>query len=394
MTGEANKRSSKASADDATRARDAQRVTMVAMATNLVLSVIQVVIGVFANAFSLVADAVHTFSDLLTDAMVFFAARKGADPADENHPYGHDRIETVVSMFLGLVLVGVGVGFLWSAGARIQSAEALPPLHRAALWAALGTLITKEALFRYTLAASRRLNSRMLEANAWHARTDAASSLVVAVGIAGGLYGYRFVEPLAAALVGFMILRMGIVLAYAAIGELVDTAVSAELAERIRATINATPGVIGGHELRTRRMAHRVLCDAHVQVDPRITVSEGHHIAESVRRRVCARHAEVHDVLVHVDAEDDLEWMEAPIEGLPDRAMLVDTVRSLLGDAFPAPARVLVHYLGGRVEVEVFYPLDGTADDGATAQLVARVRGGLMRLPGVRSVRVHRTAAP
>ena len=109
MTGEANKRSSKASADDATRARDAQRVTMVAMATNLVLSVIQVVIGVFANAFSLVADAVHTFSDLLTDAMVFFAARKGADPADENHPYGHDRIETVVSMFLGLVLVGTQI---------------------------------------------------------------------------------------------------------------------------------------------------------------------------------------------------------------------------------------------------------------------------------------------
>ena len=159
MTGEAIKRSAQAAANDAARAREAQRVTLVAMATNLVLSVLQVVVGVFANAFSLVADAVHSFSDLLTDAMVLFAARKGADPADADHPYGHDRIETVVSMFLGLILCGVGTGFLWSAGVRIQSAGTLPALHPAALWTALGTLIAKETLFRYTMAASRRLRS-------------------------------------------------------------------------------------------------------------------------------------------------------------------------------------------------------------------------------------------
>jgi len=379
--------------DDAQRSRRIQQVTLVAMATNLILSVLQVVIGIMGNAFSLVVDAVHTFSDLLTDGLVLLAARKGADPADDEHPYGHERFETVVSLFLGMVLVAVGAGFLWSAGARIQSADALPPLHAIALWMALFTLVAKELLFRFSLAASRRLSSRMLEANAWHARTDAASSLVVAIGIGGGLLGYRFIEPLAAALVGFMIVRMGLSLAYAAIRELVDTAVSKELVAKIQKTIEETPGVIDGHELRTRRMAHRVLCDAHVQVDPRITVSEGHYIAEKVRRRVCNAHPQVHDVLVHVDAEDDLDHLELPMTQVPDRATLVARVREILGEALPAPDRVLVHYLGGRVEIEVFFPLSVLTSGIDAVELSDRVRGGLAHRPEIRSLRVHGSLA-
>ena len=394
MTDDKNPSPASAKLSAADRAVQAQRATLVAMATNFTLSVLQVVIGVFANAFSLVADAVHTFSDLLTDGLVLLAARTGADPADADHPYGHDRIETVVSMFLGMVLVAVGTGFLWSAGVRIQSAAVLPALHPAALWMALFTLIAKEGLFRYTLAAGRRLDSRMLEANAWHARTDAASSLVVAVGIGGGLLGYRFVEPLAAALVGFMILRMGVMLAYAAIRELIDTAVSADLVRRIRETIRDTPGVVNVHDLRTRRMANRVLCDVHVQVNPRITVSEGHHIAVSVHRRVVRQHAEVDDVLVHVDAEDDTDAARAPWAIIPPRADLIGHVRTVLGDDFPAPTRVLVHYLGGRAEVEVFFPADVLRDAPHADALVARIREGLVARPAIRSVKVHAVVAP
>lgn len=379
--------------DDAQRSRKIQQATLVAMTTNLILSVLQVVIGIMGNAFSLVVDAVHTFSDLLTDGLVLLAARKGSDPADDEHPYGHERFETVVSLFLGMILVAVGAGFLWSAGARIQSADALPPLHAIALWMALFTLVAKELLFRFSLAASRRLSSRMLEANAWHARTDAASSLVVAIGIGGGLLGYRFIEPLAAALVGFMIVRMGLSLAYAAIRELVDTAVSKELVAKIQKTIEETPGVIDGHELRTRRMAHRVLCDAHVQVDPRITVSEGHHIAEKVRRRVCNAHPQVHDVLVHVDAEDDLDHLELPMTQVPDRATLVARTREILGESLPAPDRVLVHYLGGRVEIEVFFPLSALADGIDVGDLAERLRRGLADRPEIRSLRVHGSIA-
>ncbi|QID18870.1 cation transporter [Nitrogeniibacter mangrovi] len=393
MTGEANPAYPLSDRD--LRSRKIQQVTLVAIVTNFTLSVLQLVVGIMSNAFSLVVDAAHTFSDLLSDGLVLLAARKGSDPADDDHPYGHERFETVVSLFLGLALLGVGVGFLWSAGARVQSADALPPLHPIALWMAVFTLVAKEVLFRFTMAASRRLSSRMLEANAWHARTDAASSLVVAIGIGGGLLGYRFVEPLAAALVGFMILRMGLSLAYAAIRELVDTAVSKELVVRIARTIDETPGVLNGHELRTRRMAHRVLCDAHVQVDPRITVSEGHYIAESVRRRVCGAHADVQDVLVHVDAEDDLEeHLELPMTKVPDRKTLVARAREAVGDALPAPDRVLVHYLGGRVEIEMFYPLDRVENIADREALGDRIRAALTRWPEIRSLKVHGTLAP
>lgn len=379
---------------DAERSGKVQRVTLVAMSTNFTLSVLQIIVGLWANAFSLVVDAMHTFSDLLTDALVLVASRKGAEAADANHPYGHERYETVVSLFLGLVLVGVGFGFLWSAGARIQSAEALPPLGVAALWMAGATLLAKELLFRFTLSASRRLDSRMLEANAWHARTDAASSLVVAVGIAGGLAGYRFVEPLAAALVGFMIIRMGVMLAWKAVRELVDTAPSRELVARIRKTIDETPGVINGHELRTRRMAHRILCDAHIQVNPRITVSEGHYLSERVRRRILANHPEVQDVLVHVDAEDDLEHLPLPMTKVPDRGALEGIARSVLGEALPAPERILVHYLGGRVELDCYYPFEVLArmdDDGA---LETRIRQGIASHPEIRAIRVFGLIAP
>lgn len=392
MTGDAQP--VQAEISDAERSRRIQRVTLVAMGTNFTLSVLQIIVGIWANAFSLVVDATHTFSDLLTDGLVLMASRKGADPADANHPYGHERYETVVSLFLGLVLVAVGCGFLWSAGDRIQSSQALPPLHVAALWMAGGTLVAKELLFRFTLAAGRRFKSRMLEANAWHARTDAASSLVVALGIAGGLAGYRFVEPLAAALVGFMIIRMGLMLAWQAIRELVDTAPSRELVGRIRATIDETPGVINGHELRTRRMAHRILCDAHIQVDPRITVSEGHYLSERVRRRILANHPEVQDVLVHVDAEDDLDHLALPMARMPDRDTLIKTASDILSSVLPAPDRVLVHYLGGRAELECYYPFEVLAQLDDHDRLRAGIDAGIAARPEIRAIRVYGRVAP
>ena len=272
--------------DEAARGRGIQRATLIAIATNTVLTVGQIVIGLFANAFSLVADAAHTLSDLVTDMMVLVAGRRGADPADTDHPYGHGRIETATTLVLGAVLSGVGIGFLWSSGVRLQNMSALPDLHPAALVMALITLVAKEGLFRFTLAASRRLRAPMLEANAWHARSDAASSLVVAAGIGGSLAGYPFLEPLAAAVVGFLILHMGVKLAWKSVGELIDTGLPEEELQRLRQTIETTPGVIGLHDMRTRRMADRVLCDAHVQVDPRLTVSEGHRVSDAVYLRV------------------------------------------------------------------------------------------------------------
>ena len=339
------------------RARRIQRVTLVALLTNSLLALGQLVVGIFANAFSLVADAVHTLSDLFTDAMVLLASRKGGAPADRDHPYGHGRFETAATLILGTVLALVGLGFLWSSGMRLQTMDSAPPLHQAALWMAGVTLLAKEALFRFTLAASRRLKAPLLEANAWHARSDAASSLVVAAGIGGSLAGYPFLEPLAAAVVGFLILNMGVRLAWRAMRELVDTGLPDEAVARIGDTIRATSGVVGVHEIRTRRMADRVLCDTHVQVDPRITVSEGHRISDAVFLRIRDAHPEVRDVLVHIDPEDDGDLQTPPPGPPPDRAEIQTAIEAILGCA-GGLRRIQIHYLGHRVEVEVMLAAD------------------------------------
>lgn len=338
--------------ETAARAQRIQRATWTAIATNAVLSLAQVVVGIATHAFSLVADAAHTLADLITDLLVLLAGRKGAAPADRAHPYGHGRIETLVSLLLGASLLLVGAGFLWAAGMRLQNLGSSPaPLHQGALYMALITLCAKEALFRYTLAMSRRLQAPLLEANAWHARSDAASSLVVALGIAGSLAGYPVLEPLAAALVGFLISGMGTRLGMNAIRELIDTGLSEAQLTALSVTIQRTPGVIGLHQLRTRRMADRVLCDAHVKVAAHISVSEGHAISDRVYVRIRQAHPEIRDVLVHIDVEDDdLPSATAP---LPTRREVVETLAGLLGAPLPADMHLTLHYLNGGIEVVV-----------------------------------------
>lgn len=343
--------------EDALRARSIRRVTWVAILTNTSLAIAQVVIGLFANAFSLVADAAHTFSDLVTDLLVLLAGHHGADPADSNHPYGHGRIETATTLFLGAVLAAVGVGFLWSSGLRLQDMTALPDLHPAALAMAIFTLLAKEGLFHFSLGAARRLKSGLLEANAWHARSDAASSLVVAIGIGGSLAGFPFLEPLAAAVVGFIILSMGLRLGWKAVSELIDTGLGADELAHIRTTITQTPGVVGVHDLRTRRMAGRVLCDAHIQVAPRLTVSEGHRISDKVFLAVRQAHPEVSSILVHIDAEEDDALQAVPAGQLPMRNDILAALAGLFQNGqLPAASHVYIHYLGNRLDVEVLLP--------------------------------------
>ena len=390
MDGDSKRPQTQQEADEAAsraRSENVRKVTLTGVAINTGLALGQIVIGIFAHAQSLVADAVHTLSDLLADAMVLYANHHGAEPADHDHPYGHGRIETIASMALGALLVAVGIGFLVSSALRIQGLDELPELHPAALYMAGLTLLAKEGLFRYMRRAARRLRSSMLEANAWHARSDAASSLVVAIGIGGSLAGYPLLEPLAAVLVGFMIMRMGARLALGAGRELIDTGLDAEELEAMRRSLLGTPGVAGLHELRTRRMGPKVLVDAHVQVDPHITVSEGHRIAESARLRLRRHREDVQDVLVHVDVEEDLV---APLGAtkIPPRDEIVAQIAALLGPDAPAPLRVQLHYLGGKVEAEVFLPLAWLAHGDRAGRLRKRATEGAEGLPYLKAVEV------
>jgi cation diffusion facilitator family transporter len=380
-----------ASAQDAARFEEGQRITWVSVGVNIVLTAMQLVVGVIAHSQSLIADAMHTLSDIVADAFVLFANRKGAEAADADHPYGHGRFETAASLVLGLLLAGTGAGILVSAAGRLQDIGSAPPVGVAAMWAALVTLTAKEGLFRYMLAKAERLRSPMLVANAWHARADALSSLVVAAGIGGALLGFNFADAVAAIIVGAMIVRAGFQFAWTAIRELIDTGLSVEEVDAIRHTIADTPGVLSMHELRTRRMAHQVLVDAHVQVNPRISVSEGHRIAESARQRVLDSHAEVLDVLVHVDAENDL--LANAAVALPDRAELLAHLRGLLDVDLPEFEKTTLHYLGTRVEAEVFLPA-GHIDDAKLAAIRQRVADALANDPWFIAIRLNQRIAP
>jgi cation diffusion facilitator family transporter len=377
---------------DDSRYRESRRVTWVSVAVNLALTVTQLAVGTLAHAQSLVADGFHSLSDLVADFLVLVANFHSRHPADASHPYGHQRIETAASFGLGLLLAATGAGILWAAAGRIQHLEELPPVAPIALWTAIATLAAKEGLFRYMLLVGERLRSPMLIANAWHARSDAASSLVVTAGIAGSLFGFRFLDPVAALIVGFMILRMGAVFSWDALRELMDEGLSDQEVAAIRDIVRATPGVIGLHELRTRRMAHKVLVDAHVQVDGHISVSEGHRIGEEVRKRVLRDHDDVLDMLVHVDPEDDFSALAAT--DLPSREALTAHLRTLLGDELLEFDRIQLHYLGQRVEAEVFLAARADLDSAGLARLQARLAERLPGDPCFRAVSVYSTVAP
>ncbi len=284
----------------ADRAAAATRSTWVSVVVNLVLTATQITVGVLAKSQGLIADGIHSLSDLVADFVVLFASHHAKKDADEDHPYGHQRFETAASLVLGTLLLVVGVGMLWSAFRKLESPETVATVHIVALWVAGGALIAKELLFRYMLAVAKRVKSSMLVANAWHARSDAASSLVVGIGIVGNLAGYPILDPIAALIVGFMVTRMGWGFSWDALHDLMDRAVDEQEVQAIRATLLETPGVSDVHDVRTRKMGDMIVVDAHIEVDASITVEAGHDIAVLARQRVLQRHR-VLNLMTHVD---------------------------------------------------------------------------------------------
>lgn len=376
----------------ADRAGEAQKATWVSVAVNLVLTLAQLIVGWLAHSQSLIAHGLHSFSDLLSDFLVIWATRQSSVPADLAHPYGHARVETAATLVLGISLLLIGAGILWDSGMRLQEQAVLPGVEMSAFWIAVFTVVAKEGLYRYLIHVAKKLRSQLLTANALHTRADAASALVVVVGIGGALLGWGVLDLLAAALMGFMILRMGAGLAWDAIKELVDTGLDETQVEAIRATLRSTPGVLDLHELRTRRMAHQVLADAHVQVNPRISVSEGHRIAESARARVLREHPEVLDVLVHVDPEDDLEPDLAAMK-LPGRETLMPLIEPLIAD-LPAPERVVLHYLAGQVEIDLYFAQSCFTGADSLHAAEERLASRLQAVPMVRVLRLNCVSAP
>jgi len=354
------------------RYRATQRVTLIGAVVNLLLSAAKVVLGFVGQSQSLIADGIHSLSDLLTDAMVLVAAKHGAREADEAHPYGHARIETVATVALGVFLLMVAGGLAWDAARRLASPQLLWHPGWLAMAGAVLSIVSKEALYHYTVVVARRVRSDLLRANAWHHRSDSISSVIVVVGIAGSMVGMPYLDSLAAIGVAVMIGKIGWDLAHAGVRELIDTALEPEKVDAIRHTILSVDGVKALHLLKTRRMGGEALADVHILLsDPHMSVSEGHQISEAVRARVVSDIDDVSDVLVHIDPEDDEET--APNRYLPLRRAALERLKGRWKaiDAAHHIHKVNLHYLDGKLHVEIFLPLSLARDPEQAEQLAA-----------------------
>jgi cation diffusion facilitator family transporter len=304
---------------DAAREGIVRRVTWAGLLINLFLAAIKFFAGIYGRSQALIADAIHSLTDLTTDIAVIAGSHDWSRPPDENHPYGHRRLETLVTVFIGIVLIAAGIGIGWKAISALQEKHAAPP-GWIAVFAALASIVCKEGIYRWTAITGRRVKSAALAANAWHHRTDALSSIPVLIAVAGARVfpSWSFLDHLGAAVVSIFILHASAKIIWPAISELIDVGAPTETGKKIGDIALKNEGVLQVHDIRTRYISSSILVDLHIVVEGLISVREGHDIADDVKARIIDAIPEVLDVIVHVDPperairEDGLEIGKLP----------------------------------------------------------------------------------
>lgn len=339
-----------------------RKVTLVGSVVDALLALGKLTGGIVAQSQALIADGIHSASDLATDFLVILAARHSSHEADSEHPYGHGRIQAIAAALLAASLSAIALGIAWDALSRLRgNGELMVPGWLAVVVAAI-SVVAKEAVYQYTIRVGRQLGSNLLQANAWHSRTDALSSLIVIAGVLGVMLGFPWADAIGAVGVAVIILYAAFKIGREAFDELIDTGLDPNTLTLMRETILSVPGVIDVHELRTRRMGSQLLADMHIHVNPLISVSEGHHIGDRVMLALGEKFKALSDIVVHIDPEDDFE-MSNP-EGLPLRSDIEQAVRTALA-ASDLGARSLqlgnfslvLHYISGAVTGEVIIAL-------------------------------------
>lgn len=283
------------------------KVTWVGMLVNLALVGLKLWGGLAGKSQALVADAVHSLSDLFSDVIVLLGLNFGRKEADEDHPYGHGRIETIASAFVGLFLIAAGIGIAYGAIVSVYRHEASQPSAIALVMAGL-SIIAKEWMYWYTVKVGRRIRSAALIGNAWHHRTDALSSVAVLVGLLLSFINpaWQLADAIAALLVSIFILRVGGQLIWQAFRELADTAPEEKTLEELQQRAEAVEGVLQVHDLKARHMGPHLLVEMHVVVDGAMTVFDGHEIAREVRIRLLEDMELVSEVFVHLDPDTEI----------------------------------------------------------------------------------------
>lgn len=367
------------------------RVTLWGVLVNVMLASTKLVGGIIGQSQALIADGLHSVSDLASDGMVLFAAKHAGEDADEDHPYGHERYETIATVALGTLLVIVGLSIGYDAIARLIIDENILSPDPFTLWIAAFSIISNEALYHYTKHVGDNIRSKLLLANAWHHRSDAISSIVVFIGIAGTQLDMPKLDAYAAIVVGLMIVKIGIDLGYHSMQELVDKGLDPETVQKVREKILEHEDVRHLHRLRSRIMGHKALVDVHIEVAPKLSVSEGHHISEAVEKSLMDNFEEINDVTVHIDPENDEQ--EACSMNLPLRSELIMALKDEWSRV-PELASiddVTLHYLAGSVSVEASMALDNVDSLDATKALQTKFNEACMKVDCVKqtTLRFH-----
>lgn len=336
------------------RYQQAKKTTLIGAAINITLGVFKLIFGYMGNSQALIADGAHSLSDLITDALVLLAAKFGSHKPDLEHPYGHGRIETIVTIAIAIIVAGVGFIIAYDALRYIVIRGHYIHPGISAIIVATISIFAKEWLYRYTLAASKKIHSKLLRANAWHNRSDALISIVVLIGILGTIFGVHYLDAAAAIIVGLLVVKMGAEMIWDSIQELIDTGVDKKTLSKIKECIIEVDGVNSIHQLRTRSLAGSIFVDVHVLVDSLISVSEGHYISDQVYLTLQKNFPHISDVIVHVDAEDDEAGMLTM--NLPSRKHLEKTLHQHWQNLpyHEDINKVIFHYLGGKISIEIF----------------------------------------
>jgi len=371
------------------RSKESQKVTLVGAFIDFILAVIKIVLGFIGQSGALIADGIHSFSDLITDWVTWYAAKLSGDAPDDDHPYGHERFETVATLGLSIFLAIVGTIIIFDGFGRFSNPNELK--HESWLIAAATlSILSKEGLYWYTVKVAKNVKSDLLKANAWHHRTDAFSSIVVVIGIIGAANGYFFFDSVAAILVGVLIIYIGWQLGFEATKELVDTSIDQEDIKALHLALSEIKGVKSVHTLRTRKVGHKKSADVHVQVNPFLSVSEGHIISVSVERVAKECIEELDDVTVHIDPENDEEKDDAPYKDLPERAQALKIIsQSLkLENINYKIEKTQLHYLEGEILVDFYLSIDYLTNN-TIEEIQSKLSLALEKLPGFGQVKVY-----
>ncbi|MCX7120985.1 MAG: cation diffusion facilitator family transporter [Gammaproteobacteria bacterium] len=362
-------------------------VSLINALVNTVLAVLKIIIGKMGHSQALIADGIHSFSDLLSDTLVFIAARASTNDPDKEHPYGHQRIETIVTILIALILLIVAGSIAYEAVLRILHHSFEKPT-LPVIFIAVISIFANEGLFHYTRIRGESINSNLLVSNAWHKRSDVFVSLIVLISVLGSLLGLPWLDAAGAFIIAALIIKMSFEMIWQSVQELIDHAVDEETQGKIKETIHTIPGVQSIHQLRTRLHGSYIFVDLHIIVDSTISVSEGHHIGEEVHAALLKNIKDLYDVTVHIDPEND--EIAHPSLHLPNRKKL-HTLLEKHCSSLPGYSNIVkinTHYLAGELTVEIFMPLS-VLENSSAEILLKKYREAISDLPEIKDMVIY-----